>query len=232
MKWISTRQLALTYAPVLLVLAAAAAASRIFHIGISAMTKDPTATAHVHPLTGAISSLGILGWCATASICVFTAGALRRDAPREQRSFLLASALLTSYLLLDDLFQFHETLAPRYLGLNEAVVYAALGATVGAYFAAFRQVILGMNFTMLAAAVGFLGASVFLDAILAPWLGLNGPREYFVEDGAKLLGIASWCSFFASASLQLLFGAAVVQTDGAEEKRRAALSAIDEAPPA
>lgn len=230
MKWITTRQLAFTYAPVLLVLAAAAAASWIFRIGIPAMTVDPTATAHVHPLTGAISSLGVLGWCATASICVFAAAALRRDAPREERAFLLASALLTSYLMLDDLFQFHETLAPRYLGLSEAVVYAALGATVCAYLVAFKQVLSGMNFLMLAAAVGFLGASVVMDAILAPWLGLTGPRAYFVEDGAKLLGIASWCSFFSSASLQLLAGAVVVQTAGAAAPR-AVLRGINEAPP-
>lgn len=230
MKSISPRQLAFTYSPVLLVLAAAAAASRIFRVDISTMMADRTASAHIHPLTGAVSSLGILGWCATASICFFAAAAMRRDAPRESRAFLLASALLTSYLMIDDLFQFHETLAPRYLGLSESFVYAALGATVCAYLVAFRRILLSMNLAMLAAAVGFLGVSVGLDAILAPWLGLDGPREFFAEDGAKLLGIASWCSYFSSASLRLLAGTTAARTAAAAEP--AVLSGINEAPPA
>lgn len=232
MKPISARQLAFTFAPVVVVLAGAEAASRIFHVSISTMMGDRTAAAHIHPLTGAVSNLGILGWCATASICFFAAAAMRRDAPREARAFLLASALLTSYLMLDDLFQFHETLAPRYLGLSESSVYAALGATVCVYLVAFRRILMSMDAAMLAAAMALLGGSVVLDAILAPWLGLNGPREYFVEDGAKLLGIASWCSYFSSASLRLLVGAAEPRTAGAAEPGRVVLPGMNEAPPA
>lgn len=230
MKPISARQLALTYAPVVLVMAIVAAISLTFGVKISVMTADMTATARVHPLTGAVSQLGALAWCATASICAFAAAALRSGERREDRRFLMASALLTAYLLLDDLFLFHENLAPRYLGLRETVVYAALGATVCAYLFAFRRVILGMNASMLILAMGFLGASVVVDVILAPWLGMIGHWEYFVEDGVKLLGIASWCGYFSSASLRLLAGAPEARTAAAAEP--VVLRGMNEAPPA
>lgn len=184
-------------------LAMVAAASLIFHVRIPVMTADPTATARIHPLTGIISNLGILLWCAAASTCAFAAMALRGE-PRDSRRFLLSSALLSAYLMTDDLFLFHEHLAPRYLGLNERFVFAILGIAVGLYLITFIRVILRTNFILLLLAVGFLGASVFIDAILEPWLWRIGQWEYFIEDGAKWLGIASWCSYYVTTSFQIL----------------------------
>ncbi|MGI6386716.1 MAG: hypothetical protein ACOX2W_06175 [Desulfomonilia bacterium] len=37
-----------------------------------------------------------------------------------------------------------------------------------------------------------------------------GHWEYFLEDGAKLLGIACWCSYIAGTSRQLLAGAGLM----------------------
>jgi hypothetical protein len=83
------------------------------------MTRDIAAIAKIHPLSGFLSNLGILLWCAAASICSFAAMTLRKIKPRDIFWFLLSSAVLSAYLMFDDLFQFHEELAPTYLGLNE-----------------------------------------------------------------------------------------------------------------
>lgn len=203
MKTLTTRHLLVTYVPTALILAAAAAAGLFFHVRMPVLTADLSSTAGLHPLTGALSSLGILLWCATASVCGFAAMALQGRLAPEERRFLLASALLSAYLMLDDAFQFHERLAPRYLGWNERAVLAALGTAVVAYLLAFHEVIRKTNFVLLALAVAFLSVSVVIDAMLSPFLWRLGHWEYFFEDGAKWLGIASWCSYYVDTSYGL-----------------------------
>ena len=46
----------------------------------------------------------------------------------------------------------------------------------------------------------FLTVSVLTDGILDPWFWSLGDWEYFIEDGAKWLGIASWCSYYVQTS--------------------------------
>jgi hypothetical protein len=204
MKTVSARQLLITFVPPLAILVAIVAVSILFQVSMPTMTQDVSAIAKIHPLSGILSNLGILLWCAAASICFYTATILRNVKPNDTFWFLLSSGLLSAYLLFDDFFQFHEVLASRYLGLDEQVVYAALGIAVSAYLIAFRQIILRTNFGILLSALGFLASSVVIDAILEPWLWRLGHWEYFFEDGAKWLGIASWCSYHVHTSHQFL----------------------------
>ncbi len=205
MKTVSARQLLITLIPSILILVAMATVSVLFQVSMGAMTRDVTAIANIHPLSGILSNLGVLLWCAAASICAFAAMTLRNVKPRDTFWFLLSSALLSAYLLFDDFFQFHERLASRYLGLNEKVVFAALGVVVSAYLIAFRRVILRTNVGVLLLALGFLATSVVIDSILESWLSRQiGHWSYLFEDGAKWLGIASWCSYYVHTSHQLL----------------------------
>lgn len=198
----------MTFVPSISILVALAVVNVRFHVSMAAMTRDVAAIANLHPLAGILSNLGILVWCAAASICAFAAIALRNITPRDAFWFLLSSALLSTYLLFDDLFQFHEDLASRYVGVHEDVVFTVLGVVVSAYLITFRRVLCRTNFGMLVLAIGFLGSSVVIDALLEPWLQRwLGHVEFFVEDGAKWLGIVSWCSYYASASHQLLVSA-------------------------
>ena len=199
-------QLLITFVPSLTVLAAMAAAGVLFQVNMDVMTRDAAATANLHPLTGVLSNLGILLWSAAASICAFAAMTHRNARPREPFWFLLSSALLSAYLLFDDFFLFHDELAPRYLGVHEKVVYAALGVAVSSYLIAFRRAILRTNFGVLLLALGFLAASAIMDAMLEPWLRRLDHWEYLLEDGAKWLGIACWCSYYVRTSYQLVAG--------------------------
>ena len=57
-----------------------------------------------------------------------------------------------------------------------------------------------------------LGASVAMDTIFHTWLRPLGQWEFFLEDGAKWLGIVSWAAYYTSTSLQLVGAAAPAVT--------------------
>jgi hypothetical protein len=205
MKKIPIRQLLFTFIASISALVLVAGMSIILGVDIPLMTRDVAAIGNIHPLYGFLSSLGILLWCAVVSICFFMARVLRHSNQREIVNFLYYSALLTLYLMLDDLFQFHDSLVSQYLGLKEKVVYLILGVAVSAYLLTFRALILKTNYYFLLLALVFLGFSVVIDAILPPELWrLLGHWEYFIEDGAKWLGIVAWCSYFVNTSHQFL----------------------------
>jgi len=224
MKTIFDRQLLITFVPSLAVLAVTAAAGILFDVSIPAMTRDAAALAQVPPLWGVVSNLGILLWCAAAAICIFAAVAVFRTGPRDAFRFLLFSALLTAYLLFDDFFQFHENLAPRYLGLDDKAVVAASGVATAAYLVAFRRfILLRTRFVILLLALGFFATAVTIDVILEPWLLLwIGQWQYFLEDGAKWLGIACWCSYYAVTAHHILAGAYRLPERGLGQRRLAA----------
>ena len=206
MKIASVRHLLITFIPTIAILAALVVVRVFFHVSMSDMTSDVTTIAKIHPLSGILSNLGILVWCAAASICAFAAMTLRTIKPRDTFWFLLFSALVSSYLMIDDCFQFHQ-LASRYLGLNDKIIYMALGIAVTVYLIAFRRVIARTNYGFLVVAIGFLTRSVIIDAFLIPYLRRYGDWMYLFEDGTKWLGIVSWGSYYVLTSHQFLVNA-------------------------
>lgn len=198
------QQSLLTLVPSLSILAIMVFAKLHLQINYSRMTRDVTAIAHIHPLSGLLSNLGIILWCFSASVCLFSAILLRNTEDREPSRYLLSAALLTGYLMLDDFFLFHEVLAERYLSLSETIVFAALGMAIVVHLVRFHRVILKSNFAMLIIALGFLFASVFIDELYDVLGWGHGDWEYLLEDGAKWLGICCWCSYYGRTAYHLL----------------------------
>ena len=192
---VSTQQLLITFIPSLAILMMLAAAGIFFDAHLPDLTRDVAAIADIHPLAGVLSNLGILLWCAAASVCLFTALTLRGSIPQDEYNFLLSTFLLSAYLMFDDFFLFHEDLATRYLNLNEYIVFGGLGIAVVAYLVKFRRLILRSNYIVLFLALGFLAISAVIDKAICPMFLEIGHWEIFLEDGAKWLGIASWCSY-------------------------------------
>lgn len=166
-----------------------------FHILMPDMTRDVSAIAHLPPLAGFLSTLGILLWWTSASIYFFAACLLRNKVPGDVYGFLIYSGSLSGYLGLDDQFQIHEQLAPQYLMLPELGVYALLGLATAVYLWRYRRLLFSVEALLLALALIFLAASVAVDAVLAPWLWRLKDWEFFVEDGSKWLGICFWAAF-------------------------------------
>ena len=200
----SSKSLLIIFIPSICVLVIAAGASAFGGITMDRLTRDVVAIAGIHPLSGILSNLGILLWCAAASVCAFTAVFIRGKVPGSTFHFLLASALLSGWLLIDDLFLFHEELAQRYLGLSENAIIFALGAFVSAYLVSFRKTILKTNYPLLIIALGFLASSVLVDVVFGRWMWRLGHWTYLVEDGLKWLGISYWCGYLVVASQQSL----------------------------
>lgn len=192
------------YTVAALVLIAIALLAVLFDVKISSFTSDVTAIAGLHPLSGMLSNLGIYFWCISATTSFFSAALLYATNQREHLSFLFSSALLSAYLMLDDAFLFHEDIAERIFGLNEKAVFVVLGLAVLAYLFRFNRVILQTNYLHLLAAFVFLSSSVTVDSILEPWVENLGDWEFLIEDGAKWLGIVSWCVYHTQTAFSFV----------------------------
>ena len=161
------------------------------------------AIANVHPLTGVVSNVGILLWCATAAICLFSSSLLRQQGARPEAGFLLWAGLMTTGLLLDDFFMFHEYLAPVHFHLNEKLVHASYFCVTAVYLLRHRHLILETNYRLLAAALVLFAGSMLVDVADGEgWWRL-------VEDGCKILGISSWLGYHAGRARHWLMRAPV-----------------------
>lgn len=204
MKLVYGRQLLITFIPAISILLIAAITSMLFNIDMSLITRDVTAIGEIHPFSGVLSSLGIILWCVAASICFFSAMIVGNIKQINYFWFLLNSAFLSTYLMLDDLFLLHENLFPIYLGVNEKIVLVVLGSAVFYYIATYRNLILKTKYNVLLLALIFLSISVVVDIIIGSWLESIGHWMFFIEDGFKWLGIVSWCSYYVHTSLQMI----------------------------
>ena len=199
------QQLLITFIPAILVLMAVAIASIVLNIDIAMMTRDISVIGKVNPLAGVISNLGILLWCVAASVAFFAAIILRKSGQVESFWFLLNAAFLSAYLMLDDLFLFHEYIAYLIFGIREKVVVLILGILVFWYLFRYRFLILKTNYIILILALSFLALSVITDMLMSSFLSqLLGHWRSMIEDGFKWLGIVTWCSYFVQTSFQFV----------------------------
>lgn len=81
---------------------------------------------------------------------------LRKTGANSAAIFFLFSGLLTSMLMLDDLFLLHERIFPEYLHWRQRYIYLSYVSSVLVYLAAFRHIIFKNNFLLLALALFFL----------------------------------------------------------------------------
>lgn len=197
---VTPRQVLTTFVPAISMLAVIAVISLAYNISMPLITRDVTAIGKIHPLSGFLSSMGIFLWCVAASICCFAAIVLHATRQKKTFWFLLCSSLLSAYLMFDDAFLFHESLASTYFGLDEKIIILTLAVMVFTYLVMFRDVILTTNYSILVMALGFLSFSVVVDIVLGSRFLHLGEWEFFVEDGLKWLGIASWCSYYTHTS--------------------------------
>lgn len=191
--------------PAGLVLIAVALAAIVGDVAPHYFLRDLATTAGVHPLTGAVSMLGMVVWSAAAAVSLLTVLFLKRRG-RAGAGFFLASAALSGWLLFDDLFLFHDVLAPAYLKISTEIVLSGIGLAVLIWLAVFRREILKAGPFFLVLALGFFGLSIAVD-LASDYLSQTealGQWRIFCEDGAKWLGIACWLAFHVMASLGAL----------------------------
>ncbi len=172
--------------------------SEVYDIPMRLIIEDPLSTFGVNPLTGIVSNLGVLLWCATASILFFTFFLVIGSADNKKTMFLLYCAILTTILLFDDLFMFHEHIL-KSIGIEESVMYGVYMLLFGILFVAFFRILKNstFNYLILITFISF-GSSVIIDFFTGEKL-----RMLF-EDGFKFLGIVCWSMFFIFYSFKMV----------------------------
>ena len=172
-------------------------------VPLERFTRDPSATTGTDPLVGLVSNIGILFWCTGASIClysffniIYSRGKKINDRPL----FLLVFGAITAILMLDDLFLFHESIAPRVFNIPENSVYVFYGLIVLFSIIRFRRTILQTNWIILSLAFTFFALSIANDLFKGLFIL---PSSTFIEDSFKLLGIVSWVYYFILSSVQI-----------------------------
>jgi len=176
-------------------------ASLVVHQPLGKFTRDVAVIAGVHPLAGVLSNLGILLWCATASICLFAASILRDASYPDRFRVLVVGGLFSAYLLCDDLFMIHDELVPHLLRIDEKVVISMIVVAAIGYTALLWRVLFQTNFMLFLVSVSMLAVSVVSDTIFEPQLEVLGDWNHLIEDGAKWIGIACWFSYHLHTAL-------------------------------
>lgn len=169
-----------------------------FDIDTEDLTRDVNALAGLPPYAGIVSNLGVLFWCASATVSLF-AGLIGKRKGLSIESFLIYSGILSVVLMLDDLFLLHEEVFPENLHIPEKLVFAIYGILAVAIFFQHRKIILSTNYLILLTCTMFLGLSVFVDVFFNDFRG-----EDLVEDGAKIIGIMTWFGYYATLGYETI----------------------------
>ena len=165
-----------------------------FDIDTSNLTQDSNSVAGQPFYIGLVSNLGILFWCASATVCLFT-GWTGKSRGISVESFLVSSGILSIVLLLDDLLQLHEGFFQNDLHIPEELVIAIYGFFTLTIFFQHRKIILTTNYLILLTCMMLFGLSLVVDLFLPEM-----PGENLVEDGAKFVSILTWFGYYASLS--------------------------------
>ena len=165
-------------------------------IPLGHLTRDPASSVNFPLYFGVISSLGVLMWAASASLCLFV-GLLQYQVEKnyEEARFFLSAGLLTLILLFDDLFLLHERFFPNYLNISELIVYFAYIAFGLSFLIIYIQRIISTEYPLLFGAGILLAMSMLTDRIT--FFGYDTSLSYLVEDGFKFMGITTWFVYFA-----------------------------------
>lgn len=169
-----------------------------FDIDTEELTRDVNALAGLPPYAGMVSNLGVLFWCASATLCLFT-GLIGKRKGLSIESFLFYSGILSAVLMLDDLFLLHEEIFPENLHIPEKLVFAIYGILAFTIFFLHRKIVFSTNYLILLTCTMFLGLSVFVDVFFNNFRG-----EDLVEDGAKIIGIMTWFGYYATLGYETI----------------------------
>jgi hypothetical protein len=175
--------------PLVLLMGGLLVIARAKDIAYSDFTRDAVTALDGAYYIGWLSNVGATLWIVGAAVSLFAAVVA---GPRAGRGLLLSAGMLTAVLGVDDLFLLHDGVLPQTLGIREEWVMAAYGLSLGAMLLAYRREVGATCLPLLGLAVAFFATSILVDIGIVPVAEVN---RHLAEDGAKLLGIASWSSW-------------------------------------
>lgn len=165
-------------------------------IRVSVFMRDAVQVMDAPFYTGLYSNIGILLWAATTAITLFAASLVQE---RDWKLFLWGGGLITAFFLLDDLLIFHEVVFPQYLGIPEIGVPLIYAVMLGFFVLRFRRQLPETEWIVPLMTLFLFAVSVLVDLSPEEFHGI-----YLIEDGAKLLGIALWATYFIKLAGKLI----------------------------
>jgi hypothetical protein len=163
-----------------------------------ALLLDPVSTARLPWYTGLLSNVGVLTWCVAATTAAMTAVATHVAGRSAATRLFAGGAAVSAVLLADDLLLIHSGL-PGVVPLPKVVFELGLGGLVVLWIATNRAEVLRTRYHLLVAAAVALGVSVAVDTLRS-----DSVAALVAEDGAKLLGILAWATYFVATGRDVL----------------------------
>lgn len=206
------KALILLYLPIVLLFLLVGILSRVVDdVSLAFFLRDVVATGKLPFFAGFVAQFAAILWSASLTICFFTLYVLRQQNGNlaSAKRLFLHGGILTLALLLDDVFLFHEEIAPDYLHISEKLVVAGYGVLGFVFVFANWREILSSEYLILMLALGMFAFSILLDALPIHDLHLRyfwEQLEIYLEDGSKFAGIATWLIYFARYSAQQITG--------------------------
>lgn len=154
------------------------------------LTREPQTVLGGAAHVGAMSNLGVLAFGVAAVAAGLTATVVRGRA----RGMFAAASIVTSLMLLDDLYLLHDAVYPK-IGVPETAVQAAYLLAIAAIVLRWRAELGWVALSGIGLTLAFWALSIGMDTFLN-----NHPLnvDQLVEDGAKFVGIAVWASVWAA----------------------------------
>lgn len=164
----------------------------------SELLLDPSYSAGYHWYTGLVSDLGVMGWTIGGTAATFGWWLARRGGRPGAARLFGGGALLTAYLVADDLLQLHAGVIQELIPLSKHTVELLIAMSAGAWLVANVQEIRRTRVMVLAASLTALATSIVV--------GATSPASWSIvwEDGAKFLGILAWATYFTVTAADVL----------------------------
>jgi hypothetical protein len=202
------KMLCFLYLPIVFLFVIVGLLSNVFdEFSLSIFLLDVVTVAGLPFYAGFVPQLEGIMWAASLTICIFTFVALKRyqSDPGRSGRFLLHAGLVTLLMLFDNVFVFHGDSAPKYLHINKIVVLSIYAIVIVYFIASNWAEILSSEYLLGLLALGLLGTSIFLDSL--PLRAIHAPSalqqvRFFLEDGSKFAGIATWLTYLARLALR------------------------------
>lgn len=169
-------------------------ASLTYGFAVHIFTRDMATLANFPPYIAITSSLGAFLMCATATCCLF-AVSVAHETGRGVPWHIFAAGLFSLYLVADDFYEFHDRLLPG-IGFPQRLVHVMIATTAAAITFRWWRQFLAFRPWLLALALAFLGISMAFDLFDDVLGEMLGDWQFFWEDGAKLVGISLWATYF------------------------------------
>jgi hypothetical protein len=168
---------------------------------VDRLLLDANDVAGVEWYVGIVTYLAVLSWCVGSVSALWGAWLARLAGRPDEVAFLVSGAVITAYVLADDLLQLHAVFIPQHTPLDKHEAEALLVAVVVGWLILFRRQIARTRWLLFVGA----GLALLMSLVIDTTVGWSSPRlQLLAEDGAKLLGALGWATYFVSTTADIV----------------------------